>query len=159
MTLRNTALAAAFLATATSLAASQSSIKSGLDTTTFDRSVRPQDDLFRHVNGGWLTTTAIPADRAAYGSFVILAEKAEADLYAIIEELADPRFLRFTTGHRARFWEKNCVSIGLAAGLMEPLESTSIWMIQTGIARLLSNFPDKGFAYVDRARYNRLMIE
>ena len=68
-------------------------------------------------------------------------------------------FIRFTTGHRARFWEGNCVSIGLSAGFMEPLESTSIWMIQTGIARLLSNFPDSTFAEAERARYNRLMIE
>lgn len=64
---------------------------SGLDLTTFDRSVRPQDDLFRFVNGGWLTKTEIPADRPIAGTFVQLSDKAEADLYAIIERLAgDP---------------------------------------------------------------------
>ena len=62
--------------------------KSGLDAATFDKAVRPQDDLFRHVNGAWLTKTEIPADRATYGTFVQLDEKAEADLYALIEELA-----------------------------------------------------------------------
>ena len=42
---------------------------SGLDVASFDRSVRPQDDLFRHVNGGWLASTEIPPDKPAYGGF------------------------------------------------------------------------------------------
>ena len=80
------ALAAA--AFAASVSAQQSPLKSGLDPAGFDKTVRPQDDLFRYVNGAWLTKTDIPADRAVYGTFVQLDEKAEADLYALIEELA-----------------------------------------------------------------------
>jgi len=61
---------------------------SGIDTSGFDRSVRPQDDLFRYVNGGWIAHTEIPADKSNYGSFAVLADNAERDLRAIIEEAA-----------------------------------------------------------------------
>ena len=82
-------LTAAFAAGAVALAgAQQPALKSGLDPANFDKSVRPQDDLFRYVNGTWLAKTPIPADRAVYGTFVQLSDKAEADLYALIEELA-----------------------------------------------------------------------
>jgi predicted metalloendopeptidase len=61
---------------------------SGLDLSGYDRSVRPQDDLFRFVNGEWLRRTQIPADRSNYGAFTALDDKAQADLKAIIEEAA-----------------------------------------------------------------------
>jgi putative endopeptidase len=63
-------------------------VKSGLDRSTFDPSIRPQDDLYRFVNGKWLAQTEIPADRVAYGAFTELTEQAESDLRAIIEETA-----------------------------------------------------------------------
>ena len=66
----------------------QQALQSGLDRSTFDTSVRPQDDLFRHVNGAWLTRTEIPADRATYGTFVQLTEQAETDLAEIIQGTA-----------------------------------------------------------------------
>jgi putative endopeptidase len=62
--------------------------ESGLDPESFDKSVRPQDDLFRHVNGAWLQKTEIPADKASYGAFDILFDKAQVDLRAIVEEAA-----------------------------------------------------------------------
>ena len=72
MNVRGTFAAAALAAAVAGgvLAAQQSPLKSGLDPAGFDKSVRPQDDLFRHVNGAWLTKTEIPADRPVYGTFV-----------------------------------------------------------------------------------------
>ena len=61
---------------------------SGLDLAAFDTAVRPQDDLFLHVNGGWLKKTEIPSDKASYGAFDLLFDKAQADLRAIVEEAA-----------------------------------------------------------------------
>jgi putative endopeptidase len=58
--------------------------KSGLDLTGFDRSVRPQDDLYRFVGGTWLANTEIPADRSNYGSFIILDDKAQDEVRQLI---------------------------------------------------------------------------
>ena len=64
---------------------------SGLDAQAMDPEVRPQDDLFRAVNGRWLSTTDIPADKSRYGSFDMLRERSEEDVRAIIEDAASGR--------------------------------------------------------------------
>ncbi|WP_256841096.1 M13 family metallopeptidase [Ornithinimicrobium cryptoxanthini] len=63
-------------------------MKSGVRREFMDPQVRPQDDLFEHVNGGWLATTEIPQDKGRYGAFDMLREAAEADVHALIEESA-----------------------------------------------------------------------
>lgn len=92
-----------------------------------------------------------------YSSGFISDDDAAETLLAGLETKAvsDPRPIRFTTGRRQAFWAHNCAAIGLSSGFLEPLESTSIHLIQSHVSRLIQLFPRSAHAAAERAEYNR----
>jgi tryptophan 7-halogenase len=121
----------------------------------------------RALDAGW--AWRIPLQNRVGNGYVycsehVTDEQALAVLRAELEgeALAEPNFVRFGAGHVRRFWLGNCVAIGLAAGFLEPLESTSISLIQVGIDKLLHLWPDEAMPAARlaplAAEYNRLSV-
>jgi tryptophan halogenase len=103
----------------------------------------------QHRNGNGIVFSSAFMDEATAVSHLMSSLSEPA--------LAEPRRIAFTTGRRKKFWHNNCVAIGLSSGFLEPLESTSIMLIQNGIARLQCLFPDRAFETADIDAYNAEM--
>ena len=107
-----------------------------------------QIPLQHRVGNGLVYCSRYMTDDAARKT---LLEKIEG------RTITEPKIIKFKTGQRRQHWNKNCVALGLASGFIEPLESTSIHMIQRGITRLIQMFPLDGIRACDVDEYNEQM--
>jgi tryptophan halogenase len=94
-----------------------------------------------------------------YASGFVSDDDAAAALEGVVEgeAIASPRLLRFRAGRRRRSWVGNCVAVGLASGFLEPLESTSIYLVQQAITALIELFPERRVGACDRDEFNRVI--
>jgi tryptophan halogenase len=124
-------------------------------------SVGPAVPYTRSIAHDWGWQWRIPLQHRV-GNGIVFSSRhtddatARAALLGNIEGkvLTEPRTIRFTPGQREQVWSGNCIGMGLASGFLEPIESTSIHLIQRAIVRLLQIFPSRGIKQTDVAEFN-----
>lgn len=104
--------------------------------------------LQHRTGNGYVYSSAFTTDDEARDGLIEAVEG---------EPIAEPRILKFRAGRRKRSWVGNCVAVGLASGFLEPLESTSIYLIQAAISTLVELFPQREISPLDRDEFNRLV--
>jgi tryptophan halogenase len=104
--------------------------------------------LQHRTGNGYVYSSAFTSDEEAREALVGAVEG---------EPIAEPRVLKFKAGRRKRSWVKNCIAVGLSSGFLEPLESTSIYLIQAAITGLVELFPEREISSIDRDEFNRLI--
>lgn len=133
---------------------------SGIDTSHFDTSVRPQDDLFRHINGKWLDEFEIPADKSNYGSFTKLADQAREDVKAIIEEASQSNAEHGTDAQKVGDLYKSFMNVALldekGTTTLEPelakidaIKDLSNMSDYLAYAQMISDAPFYTYVYID----------
>jgi len=116
----------------------------------------------RALTAGWQWRIPLQnrtGDGNVFSNGYISEDEAHKQLLDNLEgkPLSDPRLIKFTTGKREKLWHKNCVSIGLSSGFLEPLESTSLYLIQATILQLIKSFPSKDFDVSTENEFNERM--
>jgi tryptophan halogenase len=104
--------------------------------------------LQHRTGNGYVYSSAFTSDDEARSGLVEAVEG---------EPIAEPRVLKFKAGRRKASWVRNCIAVGLSSGFLEPLESTSIYLIQAAITGLVELFPEREISPLDRNEFNRLI--
>jgi tryptophan halogenase len=131
--------------------------------TRSDAPIRPSTRAIAHGEG-WRWRIPLQTrvgNGLIYSSAYLSDEQAQERLRALLDEpmVAEPRLVKYRTGRRRKFWDKNCIAMGLSSSFVEPLESTSIHLFQRAVLHLVQNFPFFGVTEAMAAHYNDLSLK